>query len=108
VRISDFLEAEVERIAAAEDRRALIEALPQVDNLVISEVLVAVPGAVFYHLQIARDHGGMYVGRVFSGFDTHESLMTTDPQVPTEIALSRDELFESQDILLEFIVSREC
>ncbi len=51
---------------------------------------------------------GRHVGRVFAGFDTRESLMTTDPQVPTEIALSRDELFESQEILLEFIVNREC
>jgi hypothetical protein len=45
---------------------------------------------------------------VFAGFDTHESLMTTDPQTPSEIALSRDDVFESQDILLEFLVSREC
>lgn len=108
MRIQDFLESEIERIAAEEDRRSLIEALPTVDDLVISEVLVAVPGAVFYHLQIARDQGGMYVGRVFAGFDTASPLMTTNPQTPAEIALSRDKVFESQDILLEFIVSREC
>ncbi|MGE4424110.1 MAG: hypothetical protein AB7D39_17560 [Pseudodesulfovibrio sp.] len=108
MRIQDFLEAEIERIAAEEDRRSLIAALPQVDDLVISEVLVAVPGAVFYHLQISKCPSGGHVGRVFAGFDTHESLMTTDPQTPSEIALSRDDVFESQDILLEFLVSREC
>jgi hypothetical protein len=50
----------------------------------------------------------MHVGRVFTGFDTTSALITTDPQVPTEIALSRDELFESQDALLEIVVNREC
>lgn len=108
MRISDFLEAEVERIAAEEDRRSLIAALPTVDDLVISETLVAVPGAVFYHLQISLDQSGMHVGRVFTGFDTTSALITTDPQVPTEIALSRDELFESQNVLLEIVVHREC
>jgi hypothetical protein len=108
VRISDFLEAEVERIAAAEDRRALIDALPTVDDLVISEVMVAVPGAVFYHLQISRCQSGGHIGRVFTGFDTTSALITTDPQVPEEIALSRDEVFDSQDALLEIVVSREC
>jgi hypothetical protein len=108
VRIQDFLASEIERIAAAEDRRSLIAALPQVDGLVISEVMVAVPGTVFYHLQISLDQSGMHVGRVFTGFDTTSALITTDPQVPTEIALSRDELFESQDALLEIVVNREC
>ncbi|MBG0791536.1 MAG: hypothetical protein H0S80_13670 [Desulfovibrionaceae bacterium] len=108
MRIQDFLEAEIERIAAAEDRRSLIEALPQIDGLVISEVLVAVPGAVFYHLQISRCQRGGHVGRVFTGFCTDEALITTDLQLPTEIALSRDELFENQDALLEIVMNREC
>ncbi|WP_207261017.1 hypothetical protein [Desulfovibrio sp. Huiquan2017] len=106
--ISDFLALEVERIATAEDRRSLIEALPTVDDLVISETLVAVPGAVFYHLQISRCQSGGHVGRVFTGFSTTSALITTDPQVPSEIALSRDELFESQDALLEIVMNREC
>ncbi|MGE4423152.1 MAG: hypothetical protein AB7D39_12710 [Pseudodesulfovibrio sp.] len=109
MRISDFLEAEIERIAAAEDRRALIEALPTVDDLVISEVMVAVPGAVFYHLQISFDPmSGRHVGRVLAGFCTDEALITTDPQTPAEIALSRDEVFDNQDAILEIIVNREC
>ncbi|WFS64028.1 hypothetical protein LF599_07645 [Pseudodesulfovibrio thermohalotolerans] len=109
MRISDFLEAEVERIAAAEDRRSLIAALPTVDDLVISETLVAVPGAVFYHLQISFDPmSGRHVGRVFTWFDTTSALITTDPQVQEEIALSRDEVFDNQDALLEIVANMEC
>lgn len=108
MRLSEFLLLQMSRMIVDEERNDLIEALPQEDDLFISETLMAVPGAVFFHLQISKSASGGHVGKVCRGFDTVETMAHTIAKSPRGIADTRDELLDNQDFVFGIILHRDC
>ena len=108
MRISEYLLLQIQKTIVTEDHKELIECLPAEDDLYISEVLMEMPGAVFYHLQISRRPQGGHVAKVLYGFDTVEQVIETESHVPAEIAKARDEVLDNQDAVFNFVLQRDC
>lgn len=108
MRISEYMLMQMAKTIAAEDHKELIEALPQEDDFFISETLMAVPGVIFYHLQISRHPQAGHVGRIFRGFDSIELVTFTQPQTPKGMASARDDILDNQAAVFNVVINEEC
>ncbi len=108
MRISEYMLMQLAKTIVDEDHNDLIEALPQKDDFLISETLMAVPGAIFYHLQISRHPRAGHVGRIFRGFDSVELVSFTKPQTPEGMASARDDILDNQAAVFNVVINEEC
>lgn len=108
MRISEYMLMQMAKTIVAENHKKLIEALPQEDDFFVSETLTAVPGTIFYHLQISRHPRAGHIGRIFRGFDSVELVTFTQPQTPEGMASARDDILDNQAAVFNVVLNEEC
>ncbi len=108
MRISEYMLMQMVKTIVAEDHKELIEVLPQEDDFFVSETLMSVPGAIFYHLQISRHSRTGHIGRIFRGFDSVELVSFTKPQTPEGMASARDDILDNQAAVFNVVINEEC
>lgn len=108
MRISEYMLMQMVKTIVAEDHKELIEALPKEDDFFVSETLMAIPGAIFYHLQISRHPRAEHIGRIFRGFDSVELVSFTKPQTPEGMASARDDILDNQAAVFNVVINEEC
>ena len=106
--ISEYMLMQMVKTIVAEDHKELIEALPKEDDFFVSETLMAIPGAIFYHLQISRHPRAGHIGRIFRGFDSVELVSFTKPQTPEGMASARDDILDNQAAVFNVVINEEC
>lgn len=108
MRISEYMLMQMVKTIVAEEHKELIEALPKEDDFFVNETLMAIPGAIFYHLQISRHPRAGHIGRIFRGFDSVELVSFTKPQTPEGMASARDDILDNQAAVFNVVINEEC
>ena len=108
MQFSEYILMQMAKAIIAEAHKELIEVLPQEDDFFVSETLVAVPGAIFYHLQISRHPQAGHIGRIFRGFDSVDLVSYTQPQPPEGMASARDDILANQTAVFNVVINEEC